>query len=238
MIKDLLQQLTFGHRLVVWRLLIALMLGGMIYYAFFVPSEGDRAVRRAADAMRHARSWKAETARDVAEIQGRLETLAEVSCPASARVTTHQTQNLQGAPPEWTNISLTLGDSSYSYSSVADRWTSDVTYGGGPRAVCQRLARGEDVEQLPPLNQWAKHALISKGKRRDTGSGFCQEWKITIPHHNANPEKGSVCLGEDDNLPRFAMQYGVESRYYDWNLPIAFERPEVAAAPGYTPASQ
>ena len=235
MVRDVLQNLSFGQRMVIWRLLVALFLGGMIYYAFFFPSEGDRAMRRGAEALRHARSWKVETARDIPEIQGKLEVVQEVSCPSGSRTTRHQTQLVGGVPQDWTLISLTLGDASYSYSSASDTWKPDTTYGGGPRAMCQALARGEDTQSLPPLAAWAKHALISKGERRDTGAGSCQEWKVAIPHHNANPEKYSVCLGEDDHLPRFVTERGIESRYYDWNLPIELQRPDLAAQAGPAP---
>jgi hypothetical protein len=225
--REFLQQLTFGHRLVLYRLLIALFIAGMIYYAFYVPKEGDRAMLRAAEAMRQAKSWKVEYVRELPQVEGRMEVVEEVACPSNSRSTLHQTQRVEGTMREWTNVDLRIGNASYVYNSVAGRWTLNAPYGGGAQAICQAVARGDDTQSLPSLSAWARRALVSKGDRRDTGLGSCQEWKITIPRHNASPEKASVCLGEDDNLPRIVTQYGQETRYSDWNLPVEFRAPEI-----------
>ena len=226
MIREFLQQLPFGHRLPLYRLLIALFLGGMIYYAFFFPKEGDRAMRRGAEAMSRAKSWKSETIRELPDIGGRMEILEEVSCPGSSRITWHQTQQIAGSPPEWTMVTVAIGDSGYRYHSVSDKWVRDAPT-GGPQSIWQALARGEDTPSLPSLSEWSKHALISKGDRRETGAGSCQEWKIATRHGNAVWDEARVCLDENDHLPRFVAQNGAVTRYFDWNAPIDIQAPEL-----------
>jgi hypothetical protein len=231
MIREILQQLTFGHRMVLYRLLIALFLAGMIYYAFFFPKEGDRALRRAAEAMRHAQSWKVESNQDLPQIQGRLHILQEVACPSNSRSTTQQSQLVDGVAREWTNVNMTIGPNSYAYTSAADKWTQSSSYGGGPKATCEAMSRGEPPPPLPPLSKWARTAFAAKGDRRDIGTGYCRDWKITIPRHNVDPERASVCIGEDDELPRYVTQYGHEVRIFDWNVPIDFQPPQIDPKP-------
>jgi hypothetical protein len=226
-IRDILQNFSFGQRLVLYRLLIALFLAGMIYYAFFFPKEGDRAMRRAAKAMSQAKGWKWESIRDIPQVQGKLQTLEEVACPSNIRSTMHQSQRVEGTMREWTNVSLTIGAGNYSYNSVADKWTLGGSTAGRPKFMCEALAREEDVPSLPPLSNWARHAFATKGELRDVGTGSCRMWDITIPRHNANPEKASVCIGENDDLPRIVTQYEQEIRYFDWNVPIDMQAPNL-----------
>jgi hypothetical protein len=225
MIRDILGNLSFGQRMVLYRLLIALFVAGMIYYAFFFPKEGDRAMRRAAKAMSHATSWKVESIRDLPQIEGRLQILQEVGCPSNSRLTQHQTQTVNGEVREWTNVSLTIGPTAYSYNSATDKWTLGGV--GGPRYMCEALARGEDVPSLPPLSNWARKAFATKGELRDVGTVSCRMWNITIPRHNMDPERASVCIGENDELPRIVTQYDQETRYFDWNIPIDFQAPDL-----------
>jgi hypothetical protein len=231
MLRDILSNWSFGQRMVIYRLLIALFLAGMIYYAFFFPKEGDRAMRRAAEAMKHAQNWKIESNQDLSQVQGHLHILQEVACPSNYRFTRQQSQIVDGVTHEWTNVEMTIGPSYYEYNSAADKWTEYSGAGRGPRAMCEALARGEEPSPLPPLSKWARNAFATKGDRRNIGTGYCREWKIAIPRHNADPERASVCIGEDDELPRFAMQYGHEDRFFDWNVPIDFQRPPVDQKP-------
>lgn len=231
MIRDILGNLSFGQRMVLYRLLVALFLAGMIYYAFFFPKEGDRAMRRAAKAMSRATSWKSESVRDIPQVEGKMQILEEVACPSNMRSTWHQTQRFEGEMREWTNVNLTIGESNFSYSSAADKWTLGGSTAGRPKFMCEALACGEDVPSLPPLPTWARKAFATKGELRNVGLGSCRMWNIAIPRHNMDPERASVCLGEDDELPRIVMQYGVETRYFDWNVPIDFQPPD-AGKPG------
>jgi hypothetical protein len=227
MLRDILQNLTFGHRLVLWRLLIALFLAGMIYYAFFFPKEGDRAMKRAAATMRKAQSWKIETTVELPQIQGRMHTLQEVQCPLNYRFTQEQSQVYNGEPREWKNINMVIGDTYYEYASVTDSWKSYAAGDRGSKAICEALARGEEPSPLPPLSKWARAAFASKGDRRDIGTGYCRIWKIDIPRHNAEAEHAFVCIGEEDELPRYVTQYGHEIRVFDWNVPIDFQPPHL-----------
>jgi hypothetical protein len=227
MIRDILGNLSFGQRMVLYRLLIALFLAGMIYYAFFVPKEGDRAMRRAAKAMSHATSWKSEATRDIPQVEGKLQILEEVACPSNMRSTMHQSQRVEGAMREWTIVNLTVGETSYSYTSAADKWSLGGSTAGRTKFMCEALARGEDVPSMPPLSTWARKAFATKGDRRDIGTSYCREWKIAIPRHNMDPERASVCIGEDDELPRIVTQYDQETRYFDWNIPIDFQAPDL-----------
>src|SRR5271168_1926088 len=184
MIGDILSNYSFGQRMVLYRLLIGLFLAGMIYYAFFFPKEGERALRRSAEAMHHATSWKTEYAREQAQGQGKLHVLEEVECPLNKRFTRNQTQLTQRGTLEWTEVTLIVGPKSYSYSSVTDKWTSGGGYGLPPKTMCAALARGDEVQPFPPLSKWARTAYVSKGDLRDTGIGFCRIWDLTIPRHN------------------------------------------------------
>jgi len=228
-IREILGNLSWGQRMVLYRLLVALFLAGMIYYAFFFPKEGDRAMQRSAEALRHATSWKAESIQDLPQVGGKYQVLQEVACPSNSRITQHQTQLVDGQTREWTIVNMTVGGTSYSYTSATDKWTLGGT-GGGLPAMCQTLARGEEPESLP-LSKWSRKAFASKGDRRDVGTGYCREWNIAIPRHNMGPERAYVCIGEDDNLPRIVSQYGVETRYFDWNVPIDFQAPQLDPKP-------
>lgn len=231
MIRDILQNLTFGHRMVLYRLLIALFLAGMIYYAFFFPKEGDRAMRRAAEAMKRAQSWKIESNQDIPQIQGHLHILQEVACPSNARLTRTQTEVVKGQTHEWTIASVNIGEISYEYNGAADKWAPGVTYGGTPKAICEGMARGDAPAMLPPLSKWARTAFASKGDRRDMGASYCREWKITIPRHNMDPERATVCLGEDDDLPRYFTRNEESIRIFDWNVPIDIQPPQIDPKP-------
>jgi hypothetical protein len=57
---DFLKPLSFGQRLLLYRLVIALGISGVIYWAFFVPKRGDRAMHRAGIAVSKATSWKVQ----------------------------------------------------------------------------------------------------------------------------------------------------------------------------------
>lgn len=227
MIRDILQQLTFGHRMVLYRLLIALFLAGMIYYAFFFPKEGDRAMKRAAAAMRKAESWKTESNQDIPQVQGRLYLLQEVQCPSNYRFTRRQSQIVDGVEHEWTNVQMVIGQDYYEYNSAGDSWTHYAAGGRGARHLCEALARGEEPAPLPPLSKWARTAFATKGGRRDIGAGFCREWKIDIPRHNMEAEHATVCIGEDDELPRIVTQNSFETRIFDWNVPLNLQPPQI-----------
>ncbi len=231
MIRDILQNFSFGQRLVLYRLLIALFLAGLIYYAFFFPKEGDRALRRAAEAMRQAQSWKVESNQDLPQIQGHIHILQEVACPTNYRSTRQQSQIVDGVMREWTNVQMTAGQAYYEYSSATDKWVEYTAGDRSSKATCQALARGEEPSPLPPLSKWARTAFATKGGRRDIGAGYCREWNIAIPRHNADPERASVCIGEDDELPRYVTQYGHEVRIFDWNVPIDFQPPQFDPKP-------
>ncbi|HUJ49857.1 MAG TPA: hypothetical protein VLW25_06645 [Bryobacteraceae bacterium] len=229
MIREVLQNLNFGHRMVLYRLLIALFLIGMIYYAFFFPKEGDRAIRRAADAMRKARSWKVESNTHLPQAEDVLYFLQEVECPSNSRSTRRQFQIVNGVQHESTNVNMTIGQDYYEYSSDGDKWSRFAAAGRGPRMQCEALARGDELLPLPPLSKWERTGLVSKGDRRDLGSSYCQEWKIAIPRHNMDPERASVCVGENDDLPRFFTRNNLEVRIFDWNVPLNLEAPPIAA---------
>jgi len=231
MIRDILWNWSFGQRLTIYRLLIALFLGGTIYYAFFFPKEGDRAMRRAAQAMRHAQTWKIESDQDLPEVQGHLHILREVACPSNYRYTRQQSQVVDGVAHEWTNVEMTIGSAYYEYTSAADKWTEYAAAGRGSKAICEALVRGEEPSPLPPLSKWARTAFATKGDRRDIGTGFCRVWRIDIPRHNMEAEHASVCIGEDDELPRYVTQYGHEIRIFDWNVPIDFQPPQTDQTP-------
>ena len=231
MIRDILGNLTFGHRMVLYRLLVALFLAGMIYYAFFFPKEGDRALKRAAMAMRNAQSWKVESDQQFPQVQGHLYLLQEVQCPSNYRSTQKQGQAINGVQQEWTNVNMTIGQDYFEYNSKADKWTRSVAGDRGARHLCEALARGDAQSPLPPLTTWARRAFATKGDRRDIGTGYCREWKIAIPRHNMEPERATVCIGEDDDLPRYVTQYDHEVRIFDWNVPLNLQPPQIESRP-------
>jgi hypothetical protein len=132
----------------------------------------------------------------------------------------------KGQHDSWTNIALVTNGAAYFFDSRQNYWVRDDPEGRNPNGNCQLMARGEDTEMLPPLGRWVQYGTLKKGALRDTGAGQCQEWQISFPPGPNSPvEKTSVCLGLDDNLPRFMTEGDVTYRYFDWNVPIEFNPP-------------
>ncbi len=236
MIKDILQQLSFGHRLVLYRLVIALMISAVVYYYFYVPKPGERMFERAQKAMQSATSWKLEFTQSDPAQSYKVEYLVEVQCPSSARTTQHLSGAPGGVAQDWTHITLNLGGATYEYINPQKGWTRAASGFYDPAAICGRMAQGEETGLLPPLMKWRRQGFIDKKEVRDTGSGQCQDWKVVVPGGRNSPSHTySVCLGVDDLLPRFREEGGVQYRYYDWNVPIEFTAPQIGSGTG--PAS-
>jgi hypothetical protein len=231
MIRDTLGNLTFGHRMVLYRLVIALFLAGMIYYAFYVPGAGERALKRSREAVGHATSWKAQYVSTYTDgrTQSRMEALYEVSCPTSSRFTQNFIGQVASHEDIKTDIRMTTNGASFFYDSKEDVWHRDDRAGRNVRTDCEAVARSEDAWLMPPLTLWMRHAFLKKGERRDTGLSYCQEWLVNLPHGpNAPVEQNMICIGDDDNLPKVWAKGEVTYRYYDWNVPIEFSAPQVA----------
>lgn len=218
-----LQQLNFGHRLTLYRLVIALGLAGMIYWAFYVPKSGDRAMRRAAAAVQKARSWKVQWTNSPLEADFKLEYLVEVSCPSSSRVIERTIPNEGSRRVEATNVFLAMDGQVYLHSDRENAWSltapGNIPYAGD----CAALSRHEDTTLLPPFRRYERRGSTRKGEVREVGGERCREWEVVIFYNTNSPtENYKVCLGVDDDLPRSHTANGVEFRYFDWNVPIQF----------------
>jgi hypothetical protein len=228
MVREILGQLNPGHRFVLYRLLIALFLAGMIYYAFYVPGAGESALKRSQQAVGHATSWKVQYVRTLDNGKGRMEALYEVSCPTSYRFTQDFITTLGDQEDVTTDIRMTTNGASFFFNSKQDVWKRNDAGGRNVRADCEAAARGE-AWLMPPFSLWSRHAFLKKGGKRDTGLSYCQEWQVTLPHGPNSPvETNMLCIGTDDNLPKIWTEGEVTYRYYDWNVPIEFHPPEVA----------
>ena len=226
---DFLRPLNFGHRLLLYRLVIGLFVAGMTYSAFFIPGSGERALKRAIQATSHATSWKMQYARPAGAGLPQMDALIEMACPSSSRMTQTWVTQLNGREDSWIDIRMTTNGASYFFNSKENIWHRNDTAGRNPHGDCGLMARGEDSRNLPPLNRWMHYGFLKKGELRDTGLGQCQEWLVTLPRGRDSPvDHASVCLGVDDNLPRFATEDGLTSSYFDWNLPVDFKPPEMA----------
>ncbi len=229
MLRDILQQLSFGQRLVLYRLLIALAISGVIYYYFFVPKPGERALERAEKALQGAYSWKVEYTVSNPEQTYKIDFLMEVQCPSSERTTEHMSGAPGGVPQDWTHITMTVKGASYEYTNPATGWVRTAAGLTGPVVACQKVAHAEEYSMFPPYATWRRRGFVEKGELRDTGIGQCQDWKVVIPGGRNSPSHTShVCIGQEDLLPRYVQDGGREFRYYDWNVPIQLQEPVLA----------
>lgn len=204
----------------------AVFLGGAFAY-FLWPNPSVRELQRAQEALRHAKSWKME--RNSTDAQY----LDEMSCPSSERFIQHLQGSSAGRPFEFTFETVIIGNVRYSHTNQSKDWMRDWAGGAGPANTCAKLSRGQDGGQLPALGEWLSGSYsIEKQGLRETTDGKCREWKILIPgKFSGAPGVEFVCLGVKDHLPKFGGFPGSreESRFYDWNVPIDLQAPDMAA---------
>lgn len=215
-------------------IIAAVFVFGAVLYVW-LPNLGAREFERAREALRHVTSWKME-GRIVGSDSAGGEYLEEVSCPSSQ----HTTQHIRGTAAnsrEMVLETIQIGSDRYTYGSYsqiegAKPWSRFVA---GLSETCAKLSSGEDVGQLPPLHRWSGGAyVIEKENLRETADGACREWKVLIPGaYSSAPNAEFVCLGVGDHLPRFVGVPGSagEVHFYDWNVPIDIQPPDVAPAP-------
>lgn len=211
-------------------LAVALVFVLATFIYLLLPNSGVKEFTRAREALRHVTSWKMQSGSD--STSG--EFLAEVSCPSSAR-TVHHIRPASSDSRELILETIVIGNDGYSYNDWAKRWTHELRGGQGPADACARLARGEDAGSLPPLGRWLGGAFIlEKENLRETPIGRCREWKVHTPGgFSSSPDLDFVCVGVDDHLPRFHGYPGnpQEVRFYDWNVPVDIQPPDLNAPP-------
>lgn len=227
-----LQQLNFGQRLILYRLVIALGLAGAIYWAFFIPKAGDRAMRRAGADLRKAASWKIQWTNTPIGGDFKLDFLVEISCPSRVRMTEHTIPDAGSRRVEATSVTMGIDGIVYVYNSNENFWrqrgSGQVDFGG----ECGALARGEDTALLPPFGKYERKGFMKKGEVREITGERCQEWSVVILRGRDSPtDNSTVCLGVDDDLPRSHAAGGMEFRYFDWNVPIQFTVPQLIGQP-------
>ena len=229
---DFLRPLNFGHRLVLYRLVIALFISGMVYWAFFVPKRGDRAMHRASLAVRQAKSWKAQWTNTPIGGDFKLEYLVEVSCPSSSRMTEHTVPDAGSARREGTSLTLNIEGARYVYNSAENGWKRQGTGRALYTAECGAPVGNEETSLVPPFRKYEQRGLMHKGEAREVGGEQCQEWAVVIFYNSNSPtDDYKVCLGVDDDLPRSYLARGMEFRYCDWNVPITLNALEVMEQP-------
>jgi len=227
-----LQQLSFGQRLLLYRLVIALGMAGLIYWAFFIPKSGDRAMRRAGADLRKAASWKVQWTNTPIGGDFRLEYLVEISCPSRVRMTEHTIPDAGSRRVEETSVTMGIDGAVYVYNSRENGWRQkgpgQVEFGG----ECGALARREDTALLPPFGKYEHKGFMKKGEVRELTGEKCQEWSVVIFHNRDSPtDNYTVCLGVNDDLPRSHTANGMEFRFSDWNVPIEFTVPQLMVDP-------
>jgi hypothetical protein len=204
---------------------------GTIVY-LWLPNSGIQEFTRAQEALRHVTSWKME-GRILGSDSASGEFLTEVNCSGE-----HTVQHIRPTSANSRELILetvVIGNDHYSYNDWAKHWTQDLRGGTGPSDTCTRLSRGEDAGRLPPLGQWLGGSyVIEKENLRETPGGSCREWKIVSPAgFSRSPDADFVCLGIKDHLPWLQGYPGnpQEIRFYDWNVPIDIQAPDLASAP-------
>jgi hypothetical protein len=229
---DFLRPLNFGHRLTLYRLVIALFISGLIYWAFFIPKSGDRAMHRAGLAVQQAKSWKAQWTNTPIGGDFKLEYLVEVSCPSSSRVTEHTLPDPGSRRPEGASVDLNIDGTAYEYHTPENVWKRK----GAGRAIytdeCGVSTANEETSLLPPFRKFGRRAVTGKREVREVVGEQCQDWSVVIFYNTNSPtDNYKVCLGVDDDLPRSYSARGMDFRFFDWDVPINFTAPEVAEQP-------
>jgi hypothetical protein len=221
-----LQPLSFGQRLLLYRLVIALGVAGMVYWAFFIPKSGERAMRRAGADLRKAKSWKVQWTNTPIGGDFKLEYMVEVSCPSRLRMTEHTVPDAGSRRVEGTSVTMAIDGAVYLYNSRENGWrrgySNQMPYAGD----CAALARGEDTSLLPPFGKYEHKGFMKKGEIREITGEQCREWSVVIFRGRNSPtDNYTVCLGVNDDLPRSHSAGSMEFRYFDWDVPIVFTVP-------------
>jgi hypothetical protein len=129
-------------------------------------------------------------------------------------------------------VTLGIDGAVYLYNSRGKSWRQSAP-GSAPYAgECAALARGEDASLLPPFHRFEKVAFMTKHEEREISGERRQERSVAILQgRNSPPESFTVCDVVDDYLPRSYPAYGLEFRYFDWNVPINFTVPQLIQDP-------
>ena len=85
------------------------------------------------------------------------------------------------------------------------------------------------------MRKMISHAMTEKGDKKTVNGVRCREWKFDI-RSALSSQKGSVCIGLDDNLPyETTTESGGHYSYSDYNRPIQLEVPEAVLLPASSP---
>lgn len=185
-----------------------------------LPSGGVSEFKKMSDAMRNARSWRAQTV--VNEPTKNIETLTEVYCPS--RVHTVTTSKIEEGGKRIEQSSETIWIEGRSYTRRENGWqfsSEDREHS----AVCIWGPRGNDA-MLGQMDIIGVVGKIRKGDKREVGGFRCRDWIASVSTPGGWRDAFGVCV-DSEHLPRevFTPDRTEVITYTDWNQPIKIDAP-------------
>lgn len=193
------------------------------------PEPAEKEFARAAEALKGVQSFRYEYAALGPARPNREK--REIACPDRQRVTILSAEGDHG-----TFEYLHAQGASYHHTPRSDGWkeyasefSSDL--GLDPRALCSRIAAGQDTGPFPLYHTLLKRGFPERGAvKQVAGGGECREWKVQVPRMSSQDDSESFCLDTKTYLPVYRLTAAGRYSFSAFNEPLAIAAPRVTGA--------
>lgn len=115
------------------------------------------------------------------------------------------------------------------WEEYVSEFTSDL--GLDPRALCSRIAAGQDTGPFPLYHTLLKRGFPERGELKALEGGECREWKVQVPRMGSQDDSESFCLDTKTYLPVYRLTAAGRYSFSAFNEPLTIATPRLAGAP-------
>lgn len=220
---------------------VAVLIGIGVIAALLFGNPGKKEFQKQLDALQTVKSWRMDL-----QISRSGHLLArrthEAHCPDMEHI---QENGLEGVGEY-----IRLVNSVY-YRKGMGRWTNDINVPqdlfmpfSTPRPCMSNpggsvsAADSGDTEWRDELKRAMKDGTFTKGDAETVGGTSCRNWQVSWINKREQMVAYTMCLGEQDHLPRRIRSAGDNlNMYFEWNVPIDVTAPDMTPPAPLAPLS-